>query len=83
MSPKHRLFSSEEVAAALIRAGFREGKRIGSSHRCFLCETGGRRCRIPIVMGKKEIPRSTFEDILKEAGLTYEQFCEYARIKIR
>ncbi len=83
MTPKHRLFSSEEVIAALTRAGFREGKRIGSSHRCFLRESSGKRCRIPVAMRKKGIARSTFEHIPKEAGLTYEQFCEYAKIKIR
>ncbi len=36
MSPHRRLFSSDEVIAALRRAGFTEGKRIGSSHRAYI-----------------------------------------------
>lgn len=83
MSPKRRLFSSDEVIAALIRSGCREGKRIGSSHLCLLREADGREYRIVVVQGKKEIPRGTFEGILVQAGLTYEEFLEYARAKKR
>ena len=83
MTGKQRLFSSEEIIAALVRFGFREGPRKGSSHGIFLREANGRKCRIPIPLHKKEIPRSTFNDILREAGITYDEFLDLAKVKKR
>ncbi len=82
MSPQRRLFSSDQMIAALLRPGFSEGKRIGSSHRAYIkTRPQGGFWKTIVVLGEREIKRGTFESILEGAGMTYEEFEAWARVK--
>ncbi len=77
MSPR-RLFSSDEVIAALERAGFVARKGRGGHGAWIKAEpNGGHRVAI-VPLARREIPLGTFRSILKQAGLSYEEFLELA-----
>jgi predicted RNA binding protein YcfA (HicA-like mRNA interferase family) len=64
-----RLYSSREVLAALKRAGFEEVSRRGS-HIKLRHEDR----RTVIVPDHREIARGTMRSILRQAGMTPEEF---------
>ena len=75
---KTRLFSSDEVSRAPIRAGF-ELRRSRGSHRAYVRKNADGTHRTAIVIAnKQEIPRGTLRSILQQAGLTEVQFLELA-----
>ena len=63
-------FSAREVLARLIRAGFLEVRQSGS-HKV-LRHPDGRQTYVAMHPGT--LPTGTFRKILKQAGLTEEQF---------
>jgi len=69
------LCSSAQVVRALERAGFRASRRSAGSHQAFerIEDDGTRRVAI-VVLGKREIPRGTLRAILRQAGLTLDEF---------
>lgn len=82
---KRRLFSSKEIVAALECAGFeqhRTSSRSGGSH-CTLkrLRSDGRHDVATVVLGKKEVPWGTFNSILTQANMSYEEFLEFAKVK--
>jgi predicted RNA binding protein YcfA (HicA-like mRNA interferase family) len=63
-------FSAREVLAKLLRAGFEEVRQSGS-HKV-LRHPSGRQTYVAMHPGT--LPSGTFRKILKQAGLTEEQF---------
>jgi predicted RNA binding protein YcfA (HicA-like mRNA interferase family) len=63
-------FSAREVLAKLLRAGFEETRQSGS-HKV-LRHPDGRQTYVAMHPGT--LPSGTFRKILKQAGLTEEQF---------
>ena len=73
------LCSSAQVTNALKRAGFREASSSGGSHLTMERRTGRRTITTVVVMGKKEIPRSTLKSILRLAELSQSEFLKHLR----
>lgn len=65
-------FSAREVLAKLLRAGFIEMRQTGS-HKV-LRHPDGRQTYVAMHPGT--LPKGTFRKILKQAGITEEQFRE-------
>ena len=64
-------FKSRDVLAKLKRAGFEVERHKGTSH-CFLRHPDGRQTMVAMHTG--DVPDGTFRNILKQAGLTLEEF---------
>lgn len=80
---KRRLFSSDEIINALLRCGFELHGRAGKNHQALTRpRPGGTRHDVTIVpIGEREIPKGTFDSILKSANLEYDDFLECAKVK--
>lgn len=63
-------FSAREITAKLERAGF-ERKRQSGSHIIFRHPDGR---QTYVAMHPGDVPHGTFRSILKQAGLTLEEF---------
>ena len=63
-------YSAREVLAKLRRAGFEEARQSGS-HKV-LRHADGRQTYVAMHTG--DVPEGTFRKILKQAGLSLEQF---------
>ena len=66
-------YSAREVLAKLRRAGFEEVRQ-SRSHKV-LRHVDGRQTYVAMHTG--DVPEGTFRKILKQAGLTLEQFREF------
>ncbi len=71
--PKLPRVTSEQMARALRRAGFADDRQKGS-HLTMLNPKSRRRVVVP--MHGRVLGTGLTHDILKQAGLTVEQFCE-------
>ena len=79
---KRRLFSSDEIIRAMLRCGFELSGRAGKNHQGLRRRRpDGRHDVTSVPIGEREIPKGTFDNILKLAGLDYDEFLEGARIK--
>ena len=68
------VLSSSEVERVLRRAGFEPAPKRGKgSHKAFVKQTEDRKFLV-IVPQKKVIPRGTLLAIIKQSGLTKEEF---------
>jgi predicted RNA binding protein YcfA (HicA-like mRNA interferase family) len=68
------ILSSSEIERVLHRAGFKPAPKRGKgSHKAFVKETKNKKFLV-IVPQKKTIPRGTLLAIIKQAGLTKEEF---------
>jgi predicted RNA binding protein YcfA (HicA-like mRNA interferase family) len=65
-------YSAREVLAKLRRAGFEEARQSGS-HKV-LRHADGRQTYVAMHTG--DVPEGTFRKILKQAGMSLEQFRE-------
>ena len=79
-----RLFSSDQIIRALERAGFEKARSRGR-HAAFKKEkpdgTGHYVTIVPL--NRPQVPRGTFESILEQAHLTYDEFLKLARARTR
>jgi predicted RNA binding protein YcfA (HicA-like mRNA interferase family) len=66
-------YSAREVLAKLRRAGFDEVRQSGS-HKV-LRHPDGRQTYVAMHTG--DVPEGTFRKILKQAGISFEQFKEF------
>jgi predicted RNA binding protein YcfA (HicA-like mRNA interferase family) len=81
---KRRLFSSAEIITALKRAGFESGKKTRGSHQALKRKRAdGKHDVAIVVLGKKEVPNGTLQGILTQAGISYEEFLDFAKVKRR
>lgn len=71
MTPKLPVVSGREVIKALVRAGFQQVAQRGSHVK--LRHHSGRRVIVPL---HEELAPGTLRSILKQAGLTVEEFRE-------
>jgi len=79
---KRRLFSSDEITNALLRCGFQLSGRRGKNHQGLKRQRpDGRHDVTSVPIGEKEIPKGTFDNILKLANLEYDDFLACAKIK--
>ena len=77
-----RLFSSNEIIAALQRAGFEQARKPKGSHAAFVRRRpDGSHDVVVVVLNQKEVPRGTLNSILQQAGMDYEQFLDWAKVK--
>lgn len=70
--PKTPVVSGREVVAALLRAGFVVDRQTGS-HVVLVHQTKQRTAAVP-VHGGRDVPSGTLHRVLKQAGLTLEEF---------
>lgn len=80
---KRRLFSSEEIVNALLRGGFelaRKSKR-GSHQSLKRQRSDGRHDVTVVPLGRKEVPKGTFDSILEQANVDYDDFLVWAGVK--
>jgi len=72
------LCSSNEIVSALKKDGFQpRGKSKRGSHQVFVKYLlVGRKFIVPVLLGKKEIPRGTLSSIIRLAGLSRERFID-------
>jgi len=69
--------SSEQVAGALRRAGFRYAPKRGKgSHSAFVGTDRAGRIRLVSVPKRKAIPTGTLMSILEQAGLSREELLD-------
>lgn len=74
MTPRIPAMTAREVVQKLKRAGFMEWRQSGS-HLSMYREKDGKALTIPIHF-KKDIPIGTLRAIIKESGMTVEEFLE-------
>ncbi len=63
--------TAREVVRVLKRLGFQEHRQVGS-HLVMIRPSDGKRITVPMRPG--DIPTGTFHRILKEAGITLDEF---------
>lgn len=77
-----RLFSSDEIINALLRCGFQLSERRGKNHQGLERErSDGRHDVTSVPIGEREVPKGTFDAILKQANVEYDDFLVCAKIK--
>ena len=69
--PKLPVLNPSEIIAVLLKNGFNID-RIRGSHHILLNEVSGKRAVIP--MHKKDLPKGTLHEIIKQSGLNIEDF---------
>ncbi|GFN22177.1 type II toxin-antitoxin system HicA family toxin [Thermanaeromonas sp. C210] len=74
MSPKLPLVSGREVIKALTKAGFRQASQRGSHVK--MRHPSGRTAIVPL---HDELAPGTLRSVLKQAGLTVEEFTALLR----
>ena len=76
------LFSSDEIINALLRCGFELHGEARKGHQALKRQGGGRRPDVTVVpIGKREVPKGTFDSILELANLEYEDFLDCAKVR--
>jgi len=79
---KQRLFSSDEIINALLRCGFKLAQKSRRGHQSLERQRPDGTHDVTVVpLGEKEIPKGTFDNILKLANLDYDGFLTCAKIK--
>ena len=71
--PRLPLLSSADIIKALAKIGYKYDHQTGSHIILRATQPPFRRAVVPI---RKEMPRGTMKAIIREAGLTPEQFME-------
>ncbi len=70
-----RRYSSREVLKALTNLGFEKKRKTPGSHQTLVRVEGNETPRtVTVVLGKKQIPPGTFKSILRQAGISQDQF---------
>lgn len=79
---RRRLFSSGDIITALKRGGFELARKSKKSHQALKrLRPDGRHDVTVVPMGKKEVPKGTFDSILKQANVDLEEFLDWARVR--
>ncbi len=79
---KRRLFSSDEIINALLRCGFELARKSKSGHQALKRRRpDGRHDVTSVPLGEREVPKGTFDSILKLANLDYDDFLDCAKVK--
>ena len=77
-----RLFSSDEILAALQGGGFEYARKSRGSHQSLVRRRldGGHDVAV-VPIGKREVPKGTLDAILKQANVGYDEFLSWAKVK--
>jgi len=76
VTPRLPSLSSRQVISALKDAGFVDAPRRGKgSHRALVLH--GERARLVIVPDRKDIPIGTLRSIIRQAGMTPDEFLSH------
>ena len=78
---KQRLFSSGEIIKALLRCGFELARKSKKHQALKRQRPDGGHDIVVVPIGKKEVPKGTFDSILEQANLDYDDFLVCAKIK--
>lgn len=72
------LYSSDEIINALIRGGFEIARKSKGSHQTLKRPRpeGGTDVTV-VTIGKKEVPRGTFKNILRLANVDIDDFLDW------
>ncbi len=75
---KKELYSSREVINALLRGGFEPAHKSKKGHQTLKRPRPGDGHDVTVVpLGKREIPRGTFSNILRLANVDLDEFLEW------
>ncbi|MCG2768730.1 MAG: type II toxin-antitoxin system HicA family toxin [Chloroflexota bacterium] len=80
---KRRLFSSDQIIAALQRGGFEIARKTGSHMSLSRERPDGGHDVTVVKMGEPEIPKGTFDSILRLANVDYDDFLIWAKVKTK
>lgn len=69
--------SSNKLIKILIKIGARPERDATGSHQMWTREVNGVKKSTVVVLGKKEIPLGTFRSILRQLGISEQEFCAY------
>ncbi|MEW6777428.1 MAG: type II toxin-antitoxin system HicA family toxin [Bdellovibrionota bacterium] len=75
MSPRLPSLTAKQVLRALLRAGFYVHHQVGS--HATLKHPSDPRKRVTVPMHARELPRGTLLAIVKQAGMSPEEFAGY------
>ena len=79
---RKRLFSSDEVIAALQRAGFETFRKSRGSHQTYKRQRPDGRHDVTVVpLGISFFPKGTPNSILEQCGISYEEFMDLTTVK--
>ena len=79
---RQRLFSSDKIINALVRCGFKLARKSKSGHQGLRRpRPDGRHDVTSVPIGKTEVPKGTFDNILELANVEYDDFLDCAKIK--
>jgi predicted RNA binding protein YcfA (HicA-like mRNA interferase family) len=75
MTPRLPSLKADAVIRALRRAGFEVVRSVGSHHRMVHTQNPRRATTIPVHKGR-DLPRPMLQAIIKQAGMTVEEFLD-------
>jgi len=78
---RRRLFSSDEIINALVRCGLELARKSKKHQALKRQRPDGGHDVVIVPLGKKEVPKGTFDSILEQANLDYDDFLTCAKIK--
>lgn len=78
---KRRLFSSKQIITALERGGFHLARKSKLHQSLKRLRPDGRWDITVVPLGEREIPKGTFDEILKQANISYDEFLILAKVK--
>lgn len=71
--------SSREIVRAMERAGFVWARTKGS-HATYTRRDADARTRVAVIpISKREVPTGTLANVLRQAGMSVDEFCGYLR----
>lgn len=75
---KKQTYSSREIINALLRGGFELARKSKKGHQTLKRPRSGNGHDVTVVpLGKREIPRGTFSNILRLANVDLDEFMEW------
>ena len=77
MSPSLPAASGRDVLRALQRAGF-EVRSVQGSHHVLVYPDTRTRIVVPVRV-ERDLPRGTIRGVIRQAGLSVDEFCELLR----
>jgi len=78
-----KLFSSDEIIAALQRAGFELAHKSGGHQALKRLRPDGSHDVTVVPLSKPEVAKGTFEALLKLANVSYDDFLIWAKVKTK
>jgi len=71
------LLSSNEIIAALKRAGFSPSRKSSGTHQAFVKDIDNQKITVIVVLGKSEVPKGTLASIIRQTKMSKKEFLSY------